>query len=115
MSLLRMGSRAIVLGGLAALIFMAFGARVSLAADYQDAKHNVCEGTFSFPPCTEWGKHVTGQENVALGDAMMPALTTGNKNVALGSGALEKNTTGRENIAIGGFALHHNTTGELNV
>jgi hypothetical protein len=47
---------------------LAFGAGVGLAADYQDANHNVCEGTFMFPPCTEWGGHVTGGENVALGD-----------------------------------------------
>ncbi|MDQ6810318.1 MAG: hypothetical protein M3Z95_00270, partial [Actinomycetota bacterium] len=65
------------------LFVLAWGATASLAADYQDAKHNVCEGSFTSPGCAQWGSHVTGSENVALGDAMMNNLTSGNFNIAL--------------------------------
>jgi hypothetical protein len=113
-----MGSRAIVLGGLTALILMAFGAGVGLAADYQDKNHNVCEGNLPFEPtkgCPEWGKHVTGFNNVALGDSMMNALTSGSNNVAVGGGALESNTEGSNNIASGVGALGSNKTGHDNI
>jgi hypothetical protein len=99
---------------IATTLALAFGAEVGLAADYQDAKHNVCEGTFSTGSCS-WGFHVTGEVNVALGDAMMPALTSGGDNVALDFGALSANTTGGDNIAIGVGALLKNTTGNNNL
>jgi hypothetical protein len=100
---------------IATILALAFGARVGLAADFQEAKHNVCEGTFSAGSCA-WGSHpVTGFSNVALGDAMMPALTSGSDNVALDFGALEHNTTGEFNIASGFNALKANTTGSNNL
>ena len=108
-------SRPFALAATAAMITttvtLAFGAGVGLAADYQDAKHNVCEGTFSSPSCSTWGGHVTGLENIAIGDGMMPALTGGSGNVALEIGALSSNTTGSSNLAFGGNALFSNTTG----
>jgi hypothetical protein len=100
---------------IATTVALAFGAGIGLAADYQDANHNVCEGTFTFPPCTSWGTHVTGESNVALGDAMMPALTSGSNNVALDFGALASNTSGNGNIAIGSQTLTSNTTGTANI
>ena len=98
MSLGRIRARAIVLGALATLVLLVFGVAVSIAADYQDEKHNVCEGTFSAGSC-EWGTHVEGTSNVALGDAMMPALTSGRSNVALDFGALASDTEGNANVA----------------
>jgi hypothetical protein len=35
---------------------LSWGAAVSRAADYQDANHNVCEGTFTSPGCSTWGR-----------------------------------------------------------
>jgi len=79
MSFRRTCSRAIVLSGLTTLILMAFGAGVSLAVaavaeerSHEDLKHNVCEGGATSVGCPI----VTGENNVALGDAMMPALTS---------------------------------------
>src|SRR5437879_3826111 len=100
---------------LAAAVVLVWGAAVSLAADYQDANHNVCEGTFTAPSCDTWGSHVTGIGNVALGDSMMPALTSGFGNVALASGALAANTTGDNNVASGTYALYSNATGNNNL
>jgi hypothetical protein len=100
---------------LAMAVALVWGTGVGFAADYQDGKQNVCEGTFS-PGSCEWGSHVTGNgENVALGDGMMPALTSGNENVALDFGALEHNTTGTGNVALGTFALFNNTEGIWNI
>jgi hypothetical protein len=99
---------------IAAMLALVAGADVGMAADYQDKNHNVCEGTFSTGSCS-WGTHVTGESNIALGDAMMPALTSGKENVALDFGALEHDTTGGENIAIGATALKSNTTGAENI
>src|SRR5262249_54063760 len=65
---------------------LVWGAAGSLAADYQDANHNVCEGTFTSSGCSTWASHVTGSYNVALGDAMMSSLTS--------AGALFSNTIG---------------------
>jgi hypothetical protein len=113
-----MGSRAIVLSGLTALILMVFGVGVGLAADYQDENRNVCEGNKPFEEttgCPEWGKHVTGFNNAALGDEMMPELTSGNDNVALNFDALTHNTTGSANVAIGVVALDQNTAGSDNI
>src|ERR1700676_1784148 len=95
---------------LAMAVALVWGTGVGLAADYQDANHNVCEGTFS-PGSCEWGTHVTGTENVALGDGMMPSLTTGSDNIASGTEALCSNTGGFQNIASGRRALSSNTTG----
>jgi hypothetical protein len=109
---------------------LAFGA-IARAADYQDAKHNVCEGTFTSPGCSGWGGHVKGEANVGLGDAMMPSLTTGSRdfgfgfealkavttggeNIALGTAALAADSEGSGNLAIGTTALMHNTTGCCN-
>jgi hypothetical protein len=101
---------------IAATVALAFGAEVGLAADYQDAKHNVCEGNRVLTEgCPEWGKHVTGESNVALGDSMMNSLTGGFNNVALGFGALASNTTGFNNIALGSSALHSNTESNNNI
>src|SRR5213593_3128368 len=99
---------------LAMAIALVWGTGVAFAADYQDTNHNVCEGTFT-PGSCEWGTHVTGSNNLALGDAMMPALTSGSHNVALGFGALANETTGNGNKAIGTLALNHNTTGTANI
>jgi hypothetical protein len=97
-----------------AVLTLAFSAAISLAADYQDAQHNVCEGTFSAGSCS-WGSHVAGLRNVAVGDAMMPALTKGSDNIALDFGALAATTEGSSNVAIGTEALEHNTTGSTNI
>jgi hypothetical protein len=102
-------------GGLMALVLMAFGTGTVLAADYQDVKGNVCEGTFHVGGCSEWGTHVTGSDNVALGDGMMPLLKKGSGNVALSSGALGGNHEGSNNIALGVNALSENLTGSNNV
>lgn len=75
-----------VLGVIA--IVLVVGAGVSRAADYQDANGNVCEGTFATPGCSTWGSHVTGSNNIAMGEAMMGHLTSGFGNVAFGTGAL---------------------------
>jgi trimeric autotransporter adhesin len=99
---------------IATMLALAFGAEVGLAADYQDAKGNVCEGTFYSGSCA-WGSHVTGGGNVALGDRMMPFLTSGSGNVALALHALYQDTTGSDNIASGSFALYSNTEGNNNV
>jgi hypothetical protein len=99
---------------IAMTVTLAFGPGVGLAADYQDANHNVCEGTFS-PGSCEWASHVTNLYNVALGDSMMPALTNGFGNVALNSGALASNTSGSYNFASGVNALASNTTGSENI
>lgn len=91
---------------------LTWGATVSLAADYQDASRNVCEGgAFASPGCPTWGSHVTGEENIALGDGMMPKLTSGTGNIATGWGALYSNTIGNDNIATGTNALNVNTSG----
>ena len=100
---------------IAMAVTLVWGAGVGLAADYQDANHNVCEGTFSSPGCSTWGTHVTGSKNVALGDSMMPALTSGVDNVGLDFEALHANTTGNFNIASGAEALHANTTGSNSI
>jgi hypothetical protein len=101
---------------IATMVALAFGAAVGLAADYQDAKHNVCEGNRVLTEgCPEWGKHVTGSFNVALGDSMMNALTSGSHNVASGFQALKVNTTGSNNLAFGTNALISNTEGHDNV
>jgi hypothetical protein len=113
--LIRCSALAATTAMMAMTVALVWGAGVGLAADYQDAKHNVCEGTFTFPPCTAWGGHVTGENNVALGDAMMPALTSGSNNVALDFRALATNTTGDNNIASGLLALFSNTTGSDNI
>jgi hypothetical protein len=100
---------------IAAMLALALGAEIALAADFQDAKRNVCEGKFTAPGCRQWGKHVTGSENVALGDEMMPNLSSGSGNVALDFRALLNNTTGGNNVAIGSHALYENTTGQSNL
>jgi hypothetical protein len=97
---------------IATMVTLAFGAEVGLAADYEDGKGNVCEGAFD---CSEWGKHVTGTDNVALGFDMMPALTSGEHNAALDFGALFANTTGANNVASGFEALASNTGGLDNI
>jgi hypothetical protein len=109
------GSRRVALAAIATTVMLAWGAAASLAADYQDAHHNVCEGTFTTGGCASWGSHVTGFNNVAFGDSMMPALTSGSHNVASGFDALHSNTTGHNNLAFGSFALFSNTTGADNL
>jgi hypothetical protein len=99
---------------LAMAVALVWGTGVGLAADYQDANRNVCEGEFTFPQCG-WGSHVTGSFNVALGDEMMPLLSSGSENVALNFGALASNTQGSGNIAIGKNALEKNTTGKNSI
>jgi hypothetical protein len=99
---------------IAMTLALAFDVEVGLAADYQDKKHNVCEGTFSSGSCA-WGSHVTGESNLALGDAMMPVLTGGSGNIALDFGALAADTEGNGNVATGTIALHSNTTGSNNI
>ena len=37
---------------LAMAVALVWGTGVSLAADFQEAKHNVCEGTFTSPGCS---------------------------------------------------------------
>src|SRR5438874_2335047 len=61
------GSRRVVLAAIATMVMLAWGAAASLAADYQDKNHNVCEGTFTAGGCLSWGSHVTGSDNVAFG------------------------------------------------
>jgi hypothetical protein len=100
---------------IAAALALAAGAQTAVAADYQDSRHNVCEGTFTTPGCKEWGKHVTGEDSVAVGDAMMNSLKGGSFNVALDFNALAKNTEGKENLALGTAALESNTTGSGNI
>jgi hypothetical protein len=104
------GRRVLVLAGVVglALAIVLAGAAVSRAADYQDANGNVCEGTFSTPGCAQWGSHVTGSDNVAMGNSMMNALTTGYDNVALDDGALSSDTTGIQNDATGFGAMFSN-------
>src|SRR5207248_6380925 len=112
------GSRRVALAAIAAtvaIVTLAWGAAASLAADYQDKSHNVCEGTFTAGGCSSWGSHVTGFDNVAFGDLMMPALTGGHDDVASGFGALTSNTTGHDNLASGTDALLFNTTGIQNL
>ena len=102
-------------GMLATTIALAAGAEVTLAADYQDGKGNVCEGTFASPGCSTWGAHVTGGENIAMGESMMNSLTGGVANIAFDGGALAAETTGSYNVAFGRLALNHNTTGNSNI
>lgn len=99
---------------IAMAVALTFGAGVGLAADkegVEDAKNNVCEGGFTAAGCPK----VTGENNVALGNAMMPVLTSGSNNVALDFGALAADTTGGNNIASGTSALEANTTASDNV
>jgi trimeric autotransporter adhesin len=91
------------------------GAAVSRGADYQDFRGNVCEGTFSSSGCATWGSHVTGFNNTAMGDAMMPMLNAGNGNVGLDTGALASVTFGDGNIALGNDALNSDTSGSNNI
>jgi hypothetical protein len=100
---------------IATTVALAFSAGVGLAADYQDANSNVCEGTFTSPGCVQWGSHVTGFYNVAVGDRMMPFLTSGTGNVASGFFALDSNKTGSYNLATGYEALYANITGSHNI
>src|ERR1700682_3154019 len=102
-----------VVACVATTVTLAFGAEVGLAADYQDANGNVCEGNEA-GGC-EWVTHVTGSDNVALGKAMMPELTSGTGNVALDFGALAADATGTDNVGIGREALVSNTTGSSSV
>jgi hypothetical protein len=104
-----------VVACIATTVTLALGAGVGLAADYQDANGNVCEGNFEFTGGCEWGTHVTGSDNVALGKAMMPELTSGTGNVALDFGALAADATGTDNVGIGREALVSNTTGSSSV
>jgi hypothetical protein len=107
-------TRTATMAVLATAVALIWGTGVSLAADFQDAKSNVCEGNLTSPWC-EWGSHVTGSGNVALGPNMMPALTTGFENLALGSEALFANTSGVDNVALGNATLQANTTGFDNI
>jgi hypothetical protein len=106
---------------LAMAVALVWGTEVGLAATatgyYEDGSGNVCVGFGSpFPPSScEWGSHVTGESNVALGDAMMPNLTSGFDNVAFDSGALVSDTSGSWNIATGFDALASNTEGSSNI
>jgi hypothetical protein len=138
MSLRTIGSRAIVLGGLTALILMTFGAGAALGAtagngvDYEDFNGNVCEGygekveTGGLPPvingCPNWGSHVKGEGNASLGGLSekspftnLESLTTGSFNVAIDTLALANDTTGSDNVATGWEALFTNTEGSENV
>jgi hypothetical protein len=99
---------------IATTVALALGAGIGLAADFQEAKGNVCEGNFVPPTWCNWTA-VTGEDNVALGKEMMPALTSGFNNVALNFGALKANTAGGENVAIGVHALGSNTVGSHNL
>src|SRR5262249_53575278 len=92
---------------------LAVGASAALAADYQDERFNVCEGR-SFSESCQWGTHVTGAFNTALGADQMPNLTSGRGNVAIGFDALDFNTEGSGNVASGRGALQ-NTLGNDNV
>src|SRR5271166_5274291 len=116
MSFTRTGAR-LALGIVVVLISLAFNVAVSLAADFQEAKGNVCEGNVPFEEtkgCPKWGGHVTGSGNVALGANMLEKLGSGSDNVAVGDGALTSDTTGSLNLAIGLDALFFNTTGSTN-
>ena len=55
------------------VVAFAFGAQaaVSVAADYQDGRGNVCEG----PPCPPWAP--SGNFNTALGDLTLKPTTAG--------------------------------------
>ena len=97
----------------AAIITLAWSAKVAQAADFQEAKGNVCEGNLTPAWCAWTG--VTGEDDIALGDEMMPLLTSGVWNVALDHGALAANTTGSGNVAIGADALFSNTIGGSNI
>ena len=115
-------SLALAASGVTMLILvLTWGAGVAtadIAAEYYvDSSENVCVG-FGPPLAAkscEWGTHVTGYDNVALGGGMMPKLTNGEGNVALDSGALADNTGGIDNIASGKNALQSNIEGSFNV
>jgi hypothetical protein len=128
MSLLRIGSRAIVLGGLTALILMAFGAEVSYAKSetktatyYEDELRNLCVGLPTaglFAGSCEWkgvGLPLDGQDNVGVGFDVLNSDTIGGGNVASGFKALFSNTEGDGNVASGTEALFSNTEGVNNV
>jgi hypothetical protein len=105
--------RATSAAAIAAGALFAFGATgVALAADYEDANHNVCEGV----GCFNANLVANGaSNNAAFGDGMMPALTSGFENVAIDTGALHANSGGSFNIAIGFDALEANTFGSHNL
>jgi hypothetical protein len=91
--------------------------RAPSAADYQDVQFNVCEGNKPFEEtrgCTQWGKHVTGYDNTALGAAMMENLTSGSWNTALGVFAQAFNREGSGNTAVGTFALEETNATDNN-
>jgi hypothetical protein len=105
---------------LAAALLMSVAAGIASAADFQEAKGNVCEGNLLIPKTEEhwceWARHLTtGIENTAIGANMMPKLTSGSDNVAVGAGALEHTTTAASNIAIGVQALKEDTEGTGNL
>jgi hypothetical protein len=101
---------------IATTVALAFGTGIGLAADYDKPIHNVCEGVEpAGKSCLDWGSHVLGGDNVAMGYEMMPVLTSGEGNIAIGGGALHENTIGRKNTASGVGALYSNIEGSLNV
>src|SRR5262249_48397186 len=108
--------RVAVSGATAAVVVTAlmWGGATALAADYQDAKGNVCEGNILAHPFCNWKGKVTGFNNTALGAEALFELTGGSDNTATGEFALFHNTTGRFNTASGFAALSENTTGSWN-
>ncbi len=101
-------TRAATAGVVAGAFSVLGGAGVAVAADYEDANHNVCEGIGCFNPNLVANG---ASDNMAFGDGMMPALTTAADNIAIGTQALVHNQGGDDNIAIGLFALTSNTFG----
>lgn len=57
----------------------------------------------------------TGNQNTAVGYAVMSGITGGSSNVGLGHNALNALTSGNSNTGLGYFALVSNTTGSFNV
>src|SRR5215831_18918873 len=104
--------RPLVLGATAAVVVTAlmWGGATALAADYQDAKGNVCEGNILASPFCNWGGKVTRIRNTALGHGALSTLTSGEENTATGAFALFENTSGSGNTATGELALHANRT-----
>jgi hypothetical protein len=115
--------RRLMLGTLVAALVCVGALSVGAAASFANAKEyytdstNVCVG-FGPPLAAgscEWGTHVTGGLNVALGDQMMSHLTSGENNVALDFGSLGSVTTASNDVAIGKEALAKATTAGTDV
>lgn len=91
----------------ASVQFTASGSKVVL--DVTDPSDNTFVGKDS------GNSTLTGTDNVALGNNILPVLTTGTFNIGVGNNSLLLNSTGSLNIAIGHSSLAANTTQNDNI